>query len=398
MRILMINDHIHFGGGGDAVLRLERRAYEEAGYDVFTFSHSLEDEPGITHRDWVCEESSHRISVKFGKFISAAKVHRTLKGLLETGNFNLIRVHLVSKYPAAIYSLLEGRNVVQTLHGPNLFCATSWGNLASDSSDCELGIGMKCWRRGCASLLNASLYTWLDHRTQPHVKKAVRLFHCPSKQIERKAQALGYGPTVHIPLGIDQAFMNVEAASHEGPPTILYVGALVEEKRLLTLPDCLQFIRERVNGVKLVICGRGVLQSRLQQEFAARNLLENVEFKGFVPHEGVVEYFKQSHVFVLPSIWSEQFGLVGPEALACGVPCVASRVGGIPEWLEDGRWGYLVPPRDAAALANAVLRLLDDKILRLEFGAAGRAFARQVHNPEAYQRRWLDMAKEIAAH
>lgn len=397
MRILIISDHIHFGGGGDAVLRLERQAYEKVGYEVFTFSQSSKVEEFATASDFICRESERRLVNKIGKFIAAPHVYESLKRVLQRTRPDLIRVHLVSKYPASIYHALEGQNVIQTLHGPNLFCATSWGNLKIDSSDCELGIGLKCWRRGCTSFVNASLYSWLDYRTQSQVKKVVKLFHCPSKQIELKAKTLGYGPTVHIPLGIDKEFMSVEAACHEGPPRLLYVGALVQEKGLLTLPDALQLIKQQVKNVKLILCGRGVLESRLRQEFFERDLSENVEFKGFVPHSEVVKYFKNADVFVLPSIWAEQFGLVGPEALACGVPCVASQVGGVPEWLHDGKWGYLVPPRDPVALADPVVRLLKDRMLRLEFGAAGRAFARQIHSSEVYQQSWLELAGHSSA-
>lgn len=392
----MINDHIHFGGGGDAVLWLERQAYEKVGHEVFTFSQSTNTDELASYNDFICRESEKRLVQKIGKFIAAPRVYKSLKRILEKVKPDLVRVHLVSKYPAAIYHALSGQNVIQTLHGPNLFCATSWGNLKRDSSDCELGIGLKCWHRGCTSFTNASLYSWLDYRTQSKVKKVVKLFHCPSKQIEQKAKSLGYGPSAHIPLGIDQTFMTVEATSHEGPPRVLYVGALVAEKGLLTLPDALQLIKQKVENVKLILCGRGVLEGRLRQEFAERNLSENVEFKGFVPHSEVVKYFKKVHVFVLPSIWAEQFGLVGPEALACGVPCVASRVGGIPEWLHDEKWGYLVSPRDPVALAERVVRLLKDRMLRLEFGAAGRAYARQVHNPELYQQRWLELIEHFS--
>lgn len=393
----MINDHIHFSGGGDAVLRLERKAYENTGYEVFTFSQSSHFEKFASSNDFICRESKTHLIQKIGKFIAAPCVYSNLKRVLQKVKPHLVRVHLVSKYPASIYPALEGYTVIQTLHGPNLFCATSWGNLKIDSSDCELGIGLKCWRRGCTSFVNASLYSWLDYRLQNQIKKVVKLFHCPSKQIEQKANSLGYGPTVHIPLGIDQEFMDVDAACHQGPPTLLYVGALVREKGLSILPDALQLIKQHIKNVKLILCGRGVLEDRLRKEFEARDLSEHVEFMGFVPHDGVIGHFKNAHVFLLPSIWAEQFGLVGPEALACGVPCVASHVGGIPEWLHDGKWGYLVPPRDPVLLAERIISLLKNRGLRLEFGAAGRKFVKKNHDPEVYQQRWLDLAQYFGA-
>jgi glycosyltransferase involved in cell wall biosynthesis len=390
----MINDHIHFGGGGDAVFGLERRAYERAGYEVFTFSQSAKNEITQSSSDFVYREEEGKIAQKFGKFISERNISRTLSNIIEKVRPNLIRVHLISKYPASIYPVLEGQNVIQTLHGPNLFCASSWG-VRKNGCACELGIGAKCFTRGCMSLTGSLLYSYLDSRVQPWVKKVVRLFHCPSKQIEEKANALGYGPTVHIPLGIDHNFMHARRASHEGPPTILYIGALVEEKGLLLLPEALEIVRKSVTNVKLALCGVGPLERRLRAEFLNRGLGENVEFRGFIEHQKVEFQYCNASVLVLPSIWAEQFGLVGPEALACGIPCVGSNIGGIPEWLKDGGWGFLVPPRDPGTLANRLSRLLLDKGLRLKFGAAGREYARTIHDPLIYEKRLMDMTKML---
>lgn len=396
MRILMINDHIHFGGGGDAVFKLERQAYESAGFEVHTFSHALDTDDRAGERDVLCADRPGHMRLKIGKFLGAPHVSRALKDTLDRVQPGLVRTHLVSKYPASVYAPLVGQRVIQTLHGPNLFCATSWGNLRHDSAACELGIGIKCWRRGCTGLSGALIYSHLDRRTRPRVKRAVGLYHCPSQHIQHKAQHLGYGPTVHIPLGIDPDFINTDPALHDGTPTVLYVGALVEAKGLLFLPDALKRIKEVMPDVRLVLCGRGALADRLKREFADRDLTDNVDFKGFVDHDQVVEQFRRAHVFVLPSIWSEQFGLVGPEAMACGVPCVASNVGGIPEWLAHGKHGFLVPPRDSDALAQSLLELLGDRDLRLRMGAAGRRYAHRVHSPDLYKRRWVDIAQGAA--
>jgi glycosyltransferase involved in cell wall biosynthesis len=68
-------------------------------------------------------------------------------------------------------------------------------------------------------------------------------------------------------------------------------------------------------------------------------------------------------VFVSPS-WTEAFPLVVPECMAAGLPMVITRVGAIPDYVKDGEDGFLIPPRDAGAIAEAVLRLLDDQALR----------------------------------
>ena len=396
-RILMINDHIHFGGGGDAVFRLEREAYERAGYDVYTFSQATARPADATERDTVHLESRSRALRRMRKFVGHPGLARTLRDFVGTVQPDLVRVHLVSKYPLAVYAALRGRRAVQTLHGPSLLCATSWGNLRRDSTPCELGIGMKCWRRRCMPLTGALLYAHMNVGVSSRLRTSVDWFHCPSVQIQSRAEALGYTPTRYIPHGIDEPFVACEPATHDGLPVVLYVGALAEQKGVMYLPPALEIIRSAVPGVRLVLVGRGACEVPLRREFERRGLTEHVEFRGFVAHEDMVAVYRSAQVLVMPSIWWEQFGLVGPEAMACGVPCVASNVGGIPEWLADGERGFLVPPRDAEALAERVIRLLEDRAHRLQFGAAGIAYARRVHDPAKYQQVWLDVVKERLA-
>ena len=94
----------------------------------------------------------------------------------------------------------------------------------------------------------------------------------------------------------------------------------------------------------------------------------DVEFVGYV--ESVAPLLAALDVVVVPSL-SEASGLTAMEALALGVPVVASRVGGLPEVVADGSTGLLVPPGDAAAIAGAVTRLLDDPVLARSLAAAG---------------------------
>jgi glycosyltransferase involved in cell wall biosynthesis len=79
-----------------------------------------------------------------------------------------------------------------------------------------------------------------------------------------------------------------------------------------------------------------------------------------------------SDVFVFPSVWDEALGYVLLEAMAMGVPVVASRVGGIPEVIRDGENGLLVAPRNASEIAQSVTRLLDDPVARERMGREGR--------------------------
>jgi Glycosyltransferase len=84
-------------------------------------------------------------------------------------------------------------------------------------------------------------------------------------------------------------------------------------------------------------------------------------------------YYKAADVFCLPSTMStESFGIVNLEAMACGVPIVASKIGGIPDVVKDGENGLLVPPWDSEALADVIIYLLENEDIREKMGNIGR--------------------------
>mgnify|MGYP000997476360 CR=1 FL=1 len=107
---------------------------------------------------------------------------------------------------------------------------------------------------------------------------------------------------------------------------------------------------------------------------------------GWVAHDQMPALYARAAVCAVPSVWEEPFGLVAVEAMAAGRPVVASRTGGLARIVADGETGLLTPPGDAAALADALARLLDDPALRARLGAAGRARALAEHTPARIQK------------
>jgi glycosyltransferase involved in cell wall biosynthesis len=103
-----------------------------------------------------------------------------------------------------------------------------------------------------------------------------------------------------------------------------------------------------------------------------------VDFVGRIPHEEVPAFLASLDVFCMPSRWeSETFGVAAVEAEAMEIPVVATRVGGVPEAVNDGVSGILVPPNDTIAVADAVASLLDDSEKRGDMGRAGREYVRE---------------------
>ncbi len=158
-----------------------------------------------------------------------------------------------------------------------------------------------------------------------------------------------------------------------GKQVLLCLGALKPRKNLGFL---LQVFRQIVAGaeseVRLVVAGSGPEESHLRELSRKLGITGHVVFTGYVPEADKVHYYNLADVFVQTSNL-EGFGLVTAEAMACAVPVVVTRVGSLPEVVEDGITGYLSAPGSLEEFAMRVAHLLQDGALRSRIGEAARA-------------------------
>lgn len=159
-------------------------------------------------------------------------------------------------------------------------------------------------------------------------------------------------------------------------PMLLYVGRMVAQKGLSYLVDAMPGILKRHPDVKLLMIGKGNVLDDIRARVSALGIEKSVIFPGFVPEDMLKEAYCTCDIFVLPSI-VEPFGMVLVEAMACKKPVVAASVGGVPEIVDDGKSGWLVPPRDPVAIAEKVNAMLDDKCMMRHMGDRGREIVEQ---------------------
>jgi glycosyltransferase involved in cell wall biosynthesis len=160
------------------------------------------------------------------------------------------------------------------------------------------------------------------------------------------------------------------------PPRILYVGALRESKGCLVLLDACQLLGARGVDFELRLVGEPesrAFAARLAAALARPGLAGRAQALGLRTAEAKWEEYEAASVFCFPTFYeAESFGLVLLEAMQFGLPVVATRWRGVPSVVQDGDTGFLVPPRDAAALASALARPLSDAALAERLGARGR--------------------------
>jgi glycosyltransferase involved in cell wall biosynthesis len=153
-------------------------------------------------------------------------------------------------------------------------------------------------------------------------------------------------------------------------PWIVCASNLRPEKGISDLLVAARTVSARRADALFVILGEGPMLPRLQQETQHLGIGRRVRFLGL--RSDVHRFMAAADVVAVPSIWQEPAGLVVVEGMAVGRPVVATRVGGIPEYLEDGVTGILVEPRSPEQLAQAILRLLDAPDEAAAMGRAGR--------------------------
>lgn len=202
-------------------------------------------------------------------------------------------------------------------------------------------------------------------------------------------------PVAVVPNGADTAvFMPRDAADArrrlgvpDDGPVVSYVGKLVPRKGVDHLVEAMGILGRRPGGApRLVAAGIGELREGLERRAADLGVADRIHWLGKLPHDEVGWAMSSGDAFVLPSL-SEGLPTVVCEAMNCGLPVVATAVDGTPEAVRDGETGLLVPPRDPAALAEALGRLLDDAELRGRMGQAALRIGREEYTWDANARR-----------
>lgn len=213
----------------------------------------------------------------------------------------------------------------------------------------------------------------------------------PSKAVQREMLNLGIKEVGLWKRGVDAErfhprYQNAEmryrlSDGQPEAPLLLYVGRLSGEKRLQDLRPLL----DRLPQVRLAFVGDGPAQADLEKLFAGTK----TKFMGFLHGEELLQAYASADIFVFPSSL-ETFGLVVVEAMAAGLPVVASQVGGIPDVIREGETGYTFPIGDVEGLIRGIEAILAEPDKRQQMSLAARAYAET--------QTWEHMMDEVIVH
>lgn len=315
---------------------------------------------------------------------------------------DLISLHHFDARFATVARVLARQRVpiVMANHDAELVCPISTlvqpGNVV-----CDGGVRVRCLFTGCRvgwggpyNLLQTRAFdAWLRDR--------IRAYLCPSRSLTTYLDSNGYRPAIHLP-SFARIPPEVRAAAvpppdPSTPPTVGYLGRLEWYKGVHDLLRALVPVRASVPDVRLDIAGAGPARGTLERLAASLGVSDRVTFRGPVSGPAKEAWFRAVHVVAVPSNMWENFPLVALEALTRGRPVVATQIGGIPDIVDDGASGVLVPIGNPPALAEALVRLLKDPPRAQAMGAAGRARTLARFTPEAHVARLLAVYDAVLA-
>lgn len=205
----------------------------------------------------------------------------------------------------------------------------------------------------------------------------------------------GADRAIFFPRAVEEARSRLGLPQHE--KIVSYVGKLVPRKGVDTLIEAMGILAERDTPTPLlVVAGIGELRESMEARAAELGIAGRVRFLGKLPHDDVPLAMAAGDVFVLPSL-SEGLPTVVCEAMSCGRPVVATAVDGTPEIVRDGETGFLVPPKDPAALAAALARVLDDPALAARMSYRADVIAAERYTWDANARDMERIYSELLA-
>lgn len=242
-----------------------------------------------------------------------------------------------------------------------------------------------------------SYFMYLARRKK--LRRVASKFVAVSSFIKEKLIQRGFPEdkiVVHY-VGVDlEKFSCISSQSRK--PIVLFVGRLVEVKGCEFLIRAMAIVQSVMPNAELVVLGDGPLKKSL--EATTGRLLTNYQFLGFQSQPVVKDWMQRAKVFSVPSIstksgYTEAFGTVFVEAQSMGLPVVSSLSGGIPEAVEDGKTGFLVPEKDVQSLANRILTLLEDEPLWYQMSQNAIARARSHFDIRKQTKKLEDIYSEV---
>lgn len=357
--------------------------------ELYTYLHAQGHDVAIASRTPKDGENPYPFPVYWE--LSKVQLHRLID------DCDLLHLSAMS-VDLLLHARRKGKKVVTTYHDVTMICPK--GNKMTFDGPCMKDMStLMCYRclkkTGNAKPLQRlfrptakTLLSPLSHKnvvTSPWMQKTYKLF---------KTQVIEYGVEVENFVPRDQLGLPSSVATDpDGLTRVVFVGRVVAEKGTQLLVEALAKCKAMGKPFKLVMCGDGNYMPELKAKITELGVGDLVELKGVVRGEPLQEIIRSCEIAVVPSLWIEAFGISAIEQMACGLPVIAARSGGLGTIVEGV--GLVFDRGDLDGLVGHLVTLLDDPQLRERMGKAGRRVALEKYRIQRMVKAYEDLFSQL---
>ncbi len=336
-------------------------------------------------------ENIFRDIANAGHMIWSREAQRKFERMLDRFAPDIIHVHNIYHHlSSSILRVASQRHipVVMSLHDWKLINPNY--ALFDHGKICErtglAAIAHRCIQNSVVSsaiaVTESSIRHWI------HAEQGIVAYHVPTDFVQRKLVAGGISSQK---ISVIPYFISpLQVTSYKLQDYILFAGRLSEEKGV----DVLLKAAALAPKISIKIAGTGPLSCALKAEVICKGL-KNVEFLGFQEKSALQKLIREARAVVVPSVWFDPSPFAVLEAQALGKAVVASRIGGIPDLIQDGKTGFLVPARFERPLVDVINRIYYDTALLERVGKAAANMVRQRNNPDDHYKEMMKIYRRV---
>lgn len=376
MKVLQVHNHHQSRGGEEIMFESISHTLKEKGHDVFVLERNNRDVRGFGGKMGAFKEGIYSNSAK-----------KAISYILESEHPDIVHVHNV-------YTLISPSILVACRHfdvpvvircADFRFISCPIGNHLSNGSICERCTGGRefwCVLKNCKKNFCESMaYTLrtVVARKLRFFQDNVTLYVPPSEFVKQRLIDADF-PQERISVIPNMVSIPDAVENNSNGKYIAYVGRITPEKGIDTL-----LTAAGQTGLPVRIAG----DNSQMHEFVKMTPL-NVQFVGLLNRDQLTGFYQNAHFSVVPSICFETFGLVAAEAMSHGLPVIASKIGALPEIVEDSVTGFLFNPGNAEELAGKMRLLWENPELCRKMGKAARDKVIQQYGKELYYKRLVE--------
>jgi len=373
MRLLFVHHNFGAFGGAETNIQITADELVQRGHSV-ALMHAAET--GRSAETWARTFSTRiRFPLNGQRGVVAS--------VLDSFEPDIIYLHTFPHVEAIEALLASSVPVVRMVHDHSLYCLRSYKYNPLTRAICRRPASGYCTfpcmapvARNRSGVLPLKWKDSAAHRTELDLTRQCARFIVYSEYSKAELVNNGFEPEkihLHVPMRCGSDWPTSSFCERN---LILFAGQIIRGKGVDLL---LKALAKLSVLFECLILGDGNHRPYCQRLCTRLHLADRVQFRGFVPPDELQKFYADASVFVVPSVWPEPFGMVGPEAMRFGLPVVGFDAGGIREWLIHGENGFLAPWMDTRSFASHIEKLLCDKVLARELGRNGRERVNRVY-------------------